>query len=102
MVVMDCKKVFSIIVKEVCALIDTWRSDLKNEELPFVIVQIADYCRCENPDAWSMIQDAQFRVQWMRKNVITVISSDVCENNDIHPKTKDKLAERVAIVLSDL
>lgn len=85
--------------KEVCALIDIWRNDLKNEKLPFVIVQLADYCRPENSSAWASIQEAQERVQTMRKNVKTVISSDVCETDDIHPKTKDKLAERITVAL---
>lgn len=85
--------------KEVCALIDTWRSDLKNNKLPFVIVQIADFCYSPNKEAWKLVQKAQYEVQNMRENVTTVISRDVCENDDIHPKTKDKLAERIAEVL---
>lgn len=35
----------------------------------------------------------------MRDNVKTVISCDVCETDDIHPKTKNILAKRVADVL---
>ena len=33
------------------------------------------------------------------RNVSVVASADVCEHDDIHPKTKDKLANRIAAVL---
>ena len=92
----------SVYDKELCALIDIWRSDFKNDTLPFVIVQIADFCYTPNLEAWKLIQEAQYRVQTMKENVKTVISRDVCENNDIHPKTKDKLSERITTVLLEL
>jgi len=73
----------------------------KNGENLFAIffVQIADFCYSPNKEAWKLVQKAQYEVQNMRENVTTVISRDVCENDDIHPKTKDKLAERIAEVL---
>jgi hypothetical protein len=32
----------------------------------------------------------------MADNVVTVISRDICETDNIHPPTKDKLAKRLA------
>ena len=81
-------------------LITLWREDFKDKELPFVVVQIADY----NPrpdDGWKMIQEAQWDVQFMLPKVKTVISKDVCETDNIHPPTKHKLAERIARAIMD-
>lgn len=80
---------------ELRELIKIWRSDFRNMSLPFVIVQIADYI-CRPDEAWKLVQKAQYDVQYSVENVKTVVSADVCENNDIHPKTKDKLAARIA------
>lgn len=80
-------------------LIDVWRSDLKNPELPFVIVQIADYVD-RNDEKWRAVQEAQLAVESMRENVKTVISADVCERDDIHPPTKHLLAHKIAAVIN--
>lgn len=85
--------------KELCALIDIWRSDFKNNLLPFVVVQLADYCNAPDPEGWERLQNAQCEVQNMRENVKLVVCRDVCENDDIHPKTKQELANRIAETL---
>jgi sialate O-acetylesterase len=85
-----------------CALIDRWRADLCDEALPFVIVQIADYMPPTQPDwigpqeGWRAVQEAQARVPSMRKAVITVPCRDICETDDIHPKSKKELGGRIA------
>lgn len=89
-----------VYLKELTALINTWRSDFGDAELPFIVVQIADYF-LRDIEAWKLIQRAQFEIQSVIKNVKTVISADVCENDDIHPKTKDKLSERIAETLQN-
>ena len=78
-------------------MIDVWRRDLKNSELPFIIVQIADYMHRDDEN-WHMIQEAQLLVQNMRENVTTVVSADISESDDIHPPTKHILAHRIAEV----
>jgi hypothetical protein len=35
------------------------------------------------------------------RNVSVVASADVCEHDDIHPKSKEKLADRIAAVLDN-
>ena len=83
---------------ELAKMIDIWREDLRDAELPFVIVQIADF-NPRSDEGWRLVQKAQIDVQSMRENVITVISKDICETDDIHPKTKGPLAERIAAAL---
>ncbi len=91
-----------VYAKELSILIEKWRDDFCNNDLPFVIVQIADLIK-DGPwrdlDAWKLLQEAQLDVQKFTHNVVTVISKDVCENDDIHPKTKHILARRVADAL---
>jgi sialate O-acetylesterase len=86
---------------ELSILINVWRNDFKDEKLPFVIIQISDFIT-RNDTAWRGIQKAQYDIQFSLPFVKCVISSDVCENDNIHPPTKDKLSARVALALSDL
>lgn len=72
-----------------------WRATLRQPELPFVVVQIADYDPRANDIGWKNMQKAQLTIPEFVSNSTVVRSADVCESNDIHPKTKDKLAARV-------
>ncbi len=83
---------------ELSALIDVWRNDFGNPNLPFVIVQLADNLERAGI-GWELIQKAQMEIQSKRPFVTTVVSADICENDAIHPPTKDKLAQRIAKVL---
>lgn len=79
------------------SLIERWREDFSDGELPFCVVQIADYQQYWfEKTAWKKIQSAQINVAKKTPFVKTVISRDVCETDDIHPPTKNKLAERIA------
>lgn len=84
-------KLYDVELKE---LINVWRRDLLDENLPFVVVQIADYNE-RRDEAWKDIQDAQLKIQEEVKGVKTVISKDVCESNCIHPSNKEKLSRRI-------
>jgi len=87
---------------ELRALIEIWRHDFCDEELPFVIVQIADYVFIGDRPGWSIIQKAQAEVGEKTPFASTVICRDVCENDMIHPLSKYVLAERVAKALIKL
>ncbi len=81
--------------------IEKWRIDLLDEGLPFVIIQIADYFE-RDITAWSLVQDSQKRVCEKMHDTYLVVSRDVCESDNIHPPTKDKLSHRVASVLEKI
>ena len=81
--------------KELGIMIDIWRKDFRREDLPFCIIQIADFDG-RNDDNWRRLQQAQIDIQYSRPYVKTVISKDVCEAANIHPPTKHLLAHRVA------
>ena len=76
-------------------MIDVWRKDFRDEALLFIIVQIANTYH-KMTEGWKLVQKAQKEVELKRPFVKTVVSGDVCETNNIHPKTKDKLAKRIA------
>ena len=79
--------------KEVAALVTRWREDLLDPELHFTVVQIADL-RTQT-DNWWALQEAQLRVPELVPFCNTVISKDVCEDDDIHPQSKRALALRI-------
>ncbi|MBO7217167.1 MAG: hypothetical protein J6V50_00535, partial [Clostridia bacterium] len=79
--------------KEVAALIERWRSDLLDPALHFTVVQIANL-RSQGAD-WAALQEAQLRVPDLVSNCDTVISKDICEDDDIHPQSKRALAVRI-------
>lgn len=86
--------------RELCELIRVWREDFKDTNLPFYVIQIADYKPENDPtrdfEGWARLQDAQLKVQKMTDNVVTVISRDVCESDNIHPPTKTLLSKRLS------
>ena len=83
--------------QELCRMIEVWRELFEDAELPFIVVQIADcLSRIELGPGWGLIQAAQERISTHYPNVYTVICKDICENFEIHPQTKDKLALRIA------
>lgn len=88
-------EIYDELVKE---LITRWRTDLNDPMLPFIMVQIADYV-WGHATGWPGIQAAQARVPEEMDNVQMVVSRDVCDSNDIHPKDKRALAERIAALI---
>ncbi len=79
-------------------LITSWRSSFMDENLPFVIIQIADFEGRDIPE-WHEVQEKQKYVCDTVPNCRLVISRDVCETGDIHPPTKHLLARRIAELL---
>lgn len=76
-------------------LIHSWRDAFRDAELPFVVVQLPD--NIERAGApWSRIQQAQEDIQYKEEHVVTVISRDICENDNLHPKKKNELGRRIA------
>ena len=45
---------------------------------------------------WELIQKFQDEIQYEIPHVQTVVSKDVCEDDDIHPPTKRYLSEHIA------
>lgn len=87
-----------IYAEQLKILATSWRKDLGDENLPFIIVQIADL-NCRNDDGWHSLQKAQQVAATQIKNAKLVISKDLCSTDCIHPPEKKDLAKRIVKAL---
>ena len=73
-------------------LINSWRENWKNPELPFYYVQLS------SPDrpSWTWFRDSQRRLQNEISFTGMAVSSDLGDSLDVHPKHKKKIGERLA------
>ena len=78
-------------------LIDNWRTDWKDPELPFVFVQLPNHRNEYDKDFkhWCLIRATQEKVHHMVKNAFMTCALDLGQFNDIHPKAKKVVAERM-------
>ncbi|WP_231562590.1 sialate O-acetylesterase [Muricauda sp. MAR_2010_75] len=83
--------------KTLGSLIESWRA-LWKKNFPFYFVQIAPYQYGEGNDNGVEIRDAQRRVLDQVSNTAMVVISDVSPVDDIHPKDKKSVGERLAKV----
>ncbi len=79
------------------ALINLWRKDFRNPNLPFLFVQLANY---DHPNYtgpnWAELREAQLLTWQTVKNTAMAVSIDVGEKNDIHPTYKEPVGVRLA------
>ncbi len=83
-------------------LITTWRQSFSDAELTFVVVQIADYLmEKDRLMAWRLVQQKQVLACERLSNTVCVRSGDICQTDDIHPRTKSLLARRIVDVMRE-
>lgn len=80
------------------AMIQNWRDDFGQPKMSFYIAQLANYM-AQSPtqfdSAWAELRDAQDIVGQMEGNGTATIL-DIGEANDIHPRNKRDVGERLA------
>ncbi len=83
-------------------MIQHWREEWKQGDFPFYWVQLADFM-AEKTDAeqatassWAELRESQTNTQNAIKNGGQAVIIDLGEANDIHPKNKRDVAERLA------
>ncbi|MFV8343938.1 sialate O-acetylesterase [Flavobacterium sp. XS2P39] len=81
--------------KTFSALITSWRK-LWNYEFPFYYVQIAPYKYGENHYGGVEVRNAQRKVVQEVPNTGMVVTSDISPVDDIHPKDKKSVGQRLA------
>lgn len=81
------------------SLIATWRRDFKDEQLPFIYVQLPahHYISNETNDHWCIIREAQMRLHKELKNTGLAVAMDLGEYNNIHPVHKTQVGQRLAL-----
>lgn len=81
------------------AMITDWRQRWNKSDLPFYIIELADFLSPEDKGgraAWAEFRKVQAEVANTNKNVTLVKNSDLGEWNDIHPLDKKTLGQRVS------
>ncbi len=80
-------------------MIACWRDTFDAPELPFYIVELADFLHpydVGGRKAWAEMRVEQARAAEMNTNAVLIPNSDLGEWNDIHPLDKKTLAKRAA------
>lgn len=81
------------------AMMADWRRTFSQPELPFYIVELADYLSKEDINgrkAWAEMRLEQAKAAQTTPNAFLIRNNDLGEWNDIHPLDKKTLGRRVA------
>lgn len=78
-------------------MIDNWRTDWKDNLLPFIFVQLPCHRYEQDKDFkhWCFIREAQAKVHSTVKNTWMTVALDLGKYNDIHPTQKEELGYRM-------
>lgn len=79
-------------------MIENWRKELNNADAPFLFVQLAPY-RYGNraPEALAEVWDSQLKTLLNCSNTGMVVTTDIGDVKDIHPKNKKEVGRRLAL-----
>jgi sialate O-acetylesterase len=86
-------------------LMNNWRERFEQPQLPFVIVQLANYMACvpqPQNTGWSQVREAQRTVADADPYAESVVNIDLGETVDIHPLRKKDVAERIGLCFDRL
>lgn len=80
-------------------MIQQWRDDWEDDALPFLVVQLPMHRYSQDPDYknWPLIREAQMKAYQTVKNTGLAVILDCGEWNEIHPKDKLPVGERLAL-----
>lgn len=82
------------------AMIESWREAWNAGDFPFLFVQLAPFMKIEAEpmeSAWAELREAQLLTMLHYRNTGMAVITDVGEENDIHPKKKQPVGERLGI-----
>jgi sialate O-acetylesterase len=80
-------------------LIEQWRAEWEDDELPFIFVQLPMYIGREDEDKknWAILREQQMLVHKTVKNTGLAVILDCGEFNNIHPTDKEPVGHRLAL-----
>jgi len=80
-------------------VIEAWRREFQDEDLPFLFVQLPMFKNKNDPDytSWADLREAQMKVFRSVKNTGMAVALDLGKFNDIHPSHKLECGERLAL-----
>ena len=74
------------------ALVKSWRSAFNNAEMPFYFAQLSSI----NRPSWPYFRETQRQLALSIPNTAMVVTSDLGDSLDVHPKHKIEIGERFA------
>lgn len=83
------------------AMIKDWRTKFSSGDFPFYIVQLANFMKVEpdpGPSAWAELREAQLMTALNIKNSGLANAIDIGDAADIHPKNKQEVGRRLALI----
>ncbi len=87
------------------AMIRNWRQLFKHDSLPFYYVQVAPYNLQQNDTLafnYALLREAQAKIANVVPNTAMVVTMDIADPVDIHPRNKQEVGYRLAkIALSE-
>jgi len=87
------------------ALISNWRQDWGSKDAPFLLVQLAPYMALspEPQDTpWAHLREAQLYTTQILPKVGMAVITDVGTAGDIHPKHKEPVGQRLALLARNI
>jgi sialate O-acetylesterase len=80
-------------------LIENWREDWNEPELPFLVAQLTSFAPGGDPTGhnWSILRESQESAVRTVSNAALVVTLDCGEAHDIHPVRKRPIAERLVL-----
>jgi sialate O-acetylesterase len=82
------------------AMITDWRKKWNIGEFPFYYVQLANFMKTTElpePSSWAELRDAQLKTLSVA-NTGMAVAIDIGEGKDIHPKNKQEVGRRLALI----
>jgi len=76
--------------------INSWREELEQPEMPFLITQLSGYSGYSN-DGWTSVQETQYNISQKYSNIFTVMSYDVGDSLNVHPTNKQDVSYRLCL-----
>ncbi len=85
------------------ALIQQWREEFRNPDLPFLFVQLATYgsWHADKPD-WPELRESQSWTEEHVEKTGMAVMTDGGDEKNIHPNSKDKAGYRLALLARNL
>lgn len=85
--------------KLLARMLRQWREDWGDQTLPFLLVQLPMHRYIQDPDtkSWCYIREAQMNTFQTVKNTGIAVALDCGEFNEIHPKNKTLVGERLEL-----
>lgn len=81
-------------------MINDWRSQWNQKDLPFIIVQLANFMEAKSQpieSGWAELREQQRKVSLTVPNSGLAVAIDAGEWNDIHPLHKKTIGDRLAL-----